>query len=154
MATVRLFNLGEIPILPADMWHVGRVAKSKDRLGLPSWYLQTWKQASLKSQLDLSDLLAAANWKTASHKLSVPKMAWLPPSPLEYWCLKFYSCHFTLTDLLDIFLPNLLFISKITSQWFSKCGPQSQEHQDHMKTCMGHCNTSRLIEKYHVPVSY
>lgn len=57
----------------------------------------TWNQASLKSQLDLSDLPAAANRKTASHKLSVPKMAWLPPSPSDAWS----SIHgqFMLTDL-------------------------------------------------------
>lgn len=68
----------------------------------------TWNQASLKSQLDLSDLLAAANRKTASHKLSVPKMAWLPPSPSDAWS----SIHgqFMFTDLLDVFPQPVLYL--------------------------------------------
>ena len=39
-----------------------------------------------------------------------------------------------LTDLLDIF-PNPFFISKITSQWISKCDPQDQEDHDHPEAC-------------------
>lgn len=74
MAAVRLFNLIEIP-LTSRLVTWGEGCKQQRQNSVCPIYPPTRKQASVKSQLEPSALPSAANWKTASHKLSVPKMA-------------------------------------------------------------------------------